>query len=109
MKKTPLHKIKMLDFYIIKDGQVQPEDPEQAGLESAGALDDRTFNNLKNKGILDKQYAFYSDFRLDTGSIQQILQYIFRNHLQADHDVIKLLPLLETAEQNRNGLVSYGH
>ena len=51
----------MLDFYIIKDDQAKPNYPEQLGLEFAGGLDDKTFENLQNKGIIDKRFDFYLD------------------------------------------------
>jgi len=77
----------MLDFYIIKDEQALPNYPEQIGLEFVGGLDEKTFHNLQNKGIIDKRFDYNSDFRLGTPLIQQIQETILQKQLQADPDV----------------------
>ncbi|MCD2421428.1 hypothetical protein LQ567_01545 [Niabella pedocola] len=97
----------MLDFYIIQDGQPQPDYPEQAGLEFVGGLDRQTFDHLKNSGVIGLQHDFYTDLRLDAEFIKQIRQYIFKKRLQADADVRKLLLLLDMAEQSQSGLIAY--
>lgn len=51
----------MLDFYIIGDAQAKPSYPEQLGLEFIGELDCKTFDNLQNKGIIDRRFDFYLD------------------------------------------------
>ena len=98
----------MLDFYIIKDDQAKPNAPKQADLEFAGGLDDETFDNLQNKGIIDRRFDFYSDFRLDTALIRQIRQTISRKQLQSDVDVKKLNQLFDIADKRQCGLIAYG-
>ncbi len=98
----------MLDFYIIKDEQAKPNYPEQLGLEFIGGLDDKTFGNLQNKGIIDRRFDYYSDFRLATLLIKQIRQTILQKQLQADSDVKKLTQLFDTAEKKQSGLIAYG-
>lgn len=98
----------MLDFYFIKDDQSTPSFPEKLGLKFAGDLDDRTFYNLQNKGIIDKKLDYYSDFRLDRMTIEKMSQNILIKDLQSDSDVKKLSQLLETAEREKSGLIAYG-
>jgi hypothetical protein len=98
----------MLDFYIIKDDQPKPGYPEQAGLEFVGGLDDKTFDNLQNKGIIYKRFDYYSDFRLGTVVIKQIRQNILQKRMQADLDVKKLIHLFDIADRQQSGLIAYG-
>ena len=98
----------MLDFYIIKDDQAKPNHPQQLGLEFVGGLDDKTYDNLQNKGIIDKRFDYYSDFRLGTVLIKQIRQTILQKQLQADSDVKKLTQLFDSADKNLSGLIAYG-
>lgn len=98
----------MLDFYIIKDDQSKPNYPEQLGLEFVGGLEYKTFENLQNKGIIDRRFDYYSDFRLGTVLIKQIRQTIIQKQLQADSDVKKLTQLFDSADKNLSGLIAYG-
>jgi hypothetical protein len=98
----------MLDFYIIKDDQSKPGYPEQAGLAFAGGLDDNTFDNLQNKGIIDSRFDYYSNFRLGTDLIKQIRQNILQKQLQADDDVKMLIQLFDAADMHQSGLIAYG-
>jgi hypothetical protein len=98
----------MLDFYIIKDDHATPNYPEQLGLEFVGGLDDKTVRNLQNKGIIDRRFDFYSDFRLDTLLIQQIRQTIIQQQLDTDSDVKKLTQLFDAADKKQSGLIAYG-
>jgi len=98
----------MLDFYTIKDDQAKPNHPEQLGLEFVGGLDDKTFDNLQNKEIIDRRFDFYSDFRLGTLLIKQIRQTILQKQLQVDIDVKKLTQLFDAADKNQSGLIAYG-
>lgn len=98
----------MLDFYILKDEQALPNHPEKLGLEFVGGLDEKTFHNLLNKGIIDKRFDYYSDFRLGTPLILQIRQTILQKQLQADADVKMLTQLLDRADKKQSGLIAYG-
>lgn len=98
----------MLDFYIIKDDQSKPNYPEKAGLEFVGGLDDKTFDNLQNKGIIDRRFDYYSDFRLGTVLIKQIRQNILQKQLLADDDVKMLIQLFDAADMQQSGLIAYG-
>lgn len=98
----------MLDFYIIRDVQSKPGYPEQAGLEFAGGLDDKTFDNLQKKGIIDTRFDYYSDFRLGTTLIKQIRQTILQRKLTEDPDVKNLLDIFEKADKAESGLIAYG-
>lgn len=98
----------MLDFYIIKDDHPEPEYPEEVGLIFVGGLDLKTFDNLQNKGIIDKGFGYYTDFRLGSVLIEQIRQNILQKQLQADTDVKKLLDLFDEADKKQSGLIAYG-
>ena len=98
----------MLDFYIIEDDQAKPNHSEQLGLEFVGGLDDKTFDNLQNKGIIGRRFDYYSDFRLGTLLIKQIRQTVIQKQLQADTDVKKLTQLFDTADKKQSGLIAYG-
>lgn len=98
----------MLDFYIIKEDQAKPNHPEKLGLEFVGGLDDKTFDNLQNKGIIDRRFDYCSDFRLGTLLIKQIRQTIIQKQLQADNDVKKLTQLFDAADKKKCGLIAYG-
>jgi len=98
----------MLDFYIIEDQRQKPRTPEELGRAYAGGLDDNTFENLQKKGIVDKRFDDYSDFRWGTEMILQIRQTIQKKKMEKDTDVQKLVILFEAAEQQRSGLIAYG-
>ncbi|WP_104383021.1 hypothetical protein [Sphingobacterium sp. HMA12] len=97
----------MLDFYIIDDNQAKPNYPTEIGLEFVGELDYGTFKNLQKKNIIDKEFNFYSDFRLTTLLIKQIVNNILQKHLQTDTDVQKLFHILNTATEKQSGLIAY--
>lgn len=98
----------MLDFYILKDDQALPNYPKQLGLEFVGGLDEKTFFNLQNKGIIDSRFDYYSDFRLGTALIKQIRETILQKQLQADTDVKMLTQLFDRADKKQNGLIAFG-
>jgi hypothetical protein len=93
-----------MHFYIIKDDQVN----YSLGLEFVGELNEESFNNLQNKGIIDSRFDYYSDFRLGRILIEQIQQIIIQKELQADIDVKKLTQLFDNAIKKQSGLIAYG-
>lgn len=97
----------MLDFYLIKDEQKKPNAPEKLGLVYIGGLEAPTFENLQNKGLIDQQFDYYSDFRWKTERIHHIQQNIAQKRLQADTDVIKLTQLLAMAAEKQCGLIAF--
>lgn len=98
----------MLDFYLINDAQAKPKYPEQAGLEFVGQLNEETFGNLQNKGILDHRMDYYSDLRMGTPEIKQIRQTIINKQIDSDSDVKKLMELLDIADLKQCGLMAFG-
>lgn len=98
----------MLDFYLINDAQAKPKYPKQVGLEFVGQLDEETFGNLQNKGILDLRLDYYSDFRMGTTEIKQIRQTIINKQIDSDSDVKKLMELLDFADKKQCGLMAFG-
>lgn len=98
----------MLDFYIIKDEQATPKYPEQLKLEFVGQLNEETFGNLQNKGIIDHKLDYYSDFRIRTTVIKQIRKTIINKQINSDSDVKKLMELLDIADQKQCGLMAFG-
>jgi hypothetical protein len=97
-----------MHFYIIKDDQANSNSPRKLGLEFVGELDEESFNNLQNKGIIDNRFDYYSDFRFGTILIEQIQQKIIQKQLQADSDVKKLTQLFDSAIKKQSGLIAYG-
>jgi hypothetical protein len=98
----------MLDFYLIADSESKPNAPGQRSLEFAGRLDDKTFDNLRRKNIVDTRFDYYSDFRWGTQMVQQMLQEISKRKIQSDTDVTELIRLLEIARERKCGLIAYG-
>lgn len=97
----------MLDFYLIKDDEPQPNYPEQSGIQFAGSLDEKTFSNLKTKNVISDQFDYYSDFRWGTTIILQIRQRIMQKQVSDDSDVKKMIVLLEIAEKHGTGLMAF--
>ncbi|WP_293908020.1 hypothetical protein [Sphingobacterium sp. UBA5670] len=97
----------MLDFFTIDDNQPKPDFPEKAGLNFAGQLDEKTFFSLQQKGIIAKEFDYYTDFRLDTALIKQMQQIILSKGLHMDTDVKSLTQILDIANTNRSGLIAY--
>ncbi|MBI3233748.1 MAG: hypothetical protein HYZ42_06855, partial [Bacteroidetes bacterium] len=85
----------------------KPSYPEQAKLQLAGCLDERTFYNLKSKKLIGNQFDYYSDFRWGTKIIGQMHQQILDSKIKEDSDAKKLLALLDIAEKNETGLIAY--
>ena len=98
----------MLDFYIIMDDQPKPNNPVQESLLYVGGLDDKTFENLKQKNIIDCRFYYYSDFRWGTNLIKQMQQTIKKNKLEMDNDIKALTALFDLADQKKSGLIAYG-
>lgn len=98
----------MLDFYTIEDDRPKPNYPAQQNLKYVGGLDNKTFHNLQQKGIIDDRFDYYSDFRLGTQVIAEIRKRIETKKMEKDSDVQLLLNLLEIAEQENSGLIAYG-
>lgn len=97
----------MFDFYLIEDEEARPNYPEQSQLQFAGSLDEKTFSNLKLKGLIGNQFDYYSDFRWGTAIIVQMRQHIIRRQITNDSDVKHLISLLDIAEKNETGLIAY--
>jgi hypothetical protein len=97
----------MLDFYIIEDEKQKPQLPGQL-LKYAGGLDDKTFDNLQRKGIIDKRFDYYSDFRWGKELVEQLRQRIGKQKIEKDTDVQKLMCILNLAELHESGLIAYG-
>jgi hypothetical protein len=98
----------MLDFYFIKDDQIDPSHPGELGLEFAGGLDIKIVARLQQKGVIDQLYDYSSDFRLGTLLIKQIRQIISQKSLQADSDVKELMQLFDLADRTQSGLIVFG-
>ena len=97
----------MLDFYLIQDDQPEPEYPEQAELEFAGGLDYKSFENLKDRGLIADRFDYCTDFRWGTDLIRQINEQINKKSGKSDFDVKQLMDLLNQAIQKESGLIAY--
>ena len=96
----------MLDFYLIKDRQTKPSYPEQANLEYVSGLNSKTFDNLKEKGVIDSRFDYYSDFRWNMKLVEQINMKVIKNG-KSDSDFKKLSEILEKALKYKTGLIAY--
>ena len=103
-----LKKPTMLDFYLIKDDQSKPNDPEKSGLELIGRLDDRDFEKLQYKEIIDRRFDYYSSFRWDTSLIKKIQGNLKYKNLGLDDSERKFTELIEKASLKQSGLIAYG-
>jgi len=97
----------MLDFYIIEDHARTPLTPDQLEAMWAGALDERTFYNLRQKGVIGGRYDYHIDFRWDTDVVLQIQQKIKIGGIEYDTDVQRLVVVLDAAEKQRSGLMAF--
>jgi len=98
---------RMLDFYLIKDDQPNPDYPEQSELEFAGGLDLKTHSNLQKKGLIDDHYDYFSDFRWDTTFVKQLKAKTKQSKFENDSDVQKLIDLINKAQLKESGLIAY--
>lgn len=98
----------MLDFYKIEDHEPKPHDPEKLGMGFARAIDLQAFDNLQKKGVIDRRYDFYSDFRWSSGIVLQIKKTIDRLNLGADSDCVMLMKILGKLKTTGWGLLAYG-
>nr|WKN34123.1 hypothetical protein K4G66_17230 [Tunicatimonas sp. TK19036] len=97
----------MLDFYLIRDDLPKSEYPEQVELEFAGGLDYKSFDNLRDRGIIADRFDYYTDFRWGTDLIRQINEQTNQKPSESDSDVKQLLDLLNQAIQKESGLIAY--
>ena len=96
----------MLHLYTIPDDQPRPNKANT--LPFAGELDETTFENLQEKGIISDRFDVYSTFRWGTTLINQMRVTIQKKNMVNDADVQKLLTLFNTAQQSDSGLIAYG-
>ncbi len=96
----------MLHLYTIPDDQPKPNKGNT--LPFAGELDETTFENLQEKGIISDRFDVYSTFRWGTALINQMRVTIQKKNMTNDADVQKLLTLFNTAQQSDSGLIAYG-
>lgn len=97
---------KMLDFYLIHNGQAKPGHPDQTGF--IGALGKDVFERLVRKDVIPDRFVYYSDLRWGTALIKQMQQAIHQKQMQSDTDVRQILGLLDQADKNQSGLIAYG-
>lgn len=98
----------MLDFYFMNDSDIKPHSPGEQNLEFAGSLDDKTFQNLKTKGIIESRYDYYSDFRWGEALVKHIHSMIHQKGRMTDRDVKILKAFLAQAMERQCGLIAFG-
>ena len=96
----------MLDFYLIKDDQSKPSYPEQEDLEFITGLDFNTFDSLINKGIIDSNFDYYSDFRWSFDLIKQINLKVLKSK-KTDTDFDKLNLIIKRSLKLKCGIIAY--
>lgn len=96
----------MLDFYFISDDAAK-QNNRTSEPDFAGALDDKTFKNLQNKGIIDARFDFYSDFHWPKVFLEKMRREIDIKQIHTDSDVVRLLQLIDPAVARECGLIAY--
>lgn len=94
----------MLDFYLIKDEQKKPDYPEQENLEFVSGIDYNTYERLINKGVIDKRFDYYSDFRWNSQMIKQMMN---KEVEKLNPDIAKLNDILRKAIEKNSGLIAF--
>ena len=94
----------MLDFYLIKDEQKKPDYPEQENLEFVSGIDYETYERLIIKGMIDKRFDYYSDFRWNNQMVKQIMN---KKGKERNSDFEKLSDILKKAIEKNCGLIAY--
>lgn len=97
----------MLDFYLINDEQPKPRYPEQIDLEFVGDLNNKTFETLKTKGLIENRFDYYSDFRWNSAFVKQIYSSMLANEFRNDSDIQQLFELISKANEINYGLIAY--
>lgn len=113
-RKTPVREeyqkgrtqTQMLDFYIIPDSNRKPESNDLGELDYAGGLEFNVYERLIKKGVIDKRFGFYSDFRWRHTFINQIISEIKAD--ESDSDILKLSTIVNAAKRKDCGLIAYG-
>ncbi|SKC86880.1 hypothetical protein [Ohtaekwangia koreensis] len=98
----------MLNLYCIADDQPKPRNLNPFPLPYADSMEEETFENLQEKGIISERFDVYSTFRWGTDLIEQMQQTIQNKKLHHDADVRELLKLFNIAKENKSGLIAYG-
>lgn len=96
----------MLDFYLIEDKQLKPNSPEEGGLVYIGGLGYKIFHRLKKKGVIEDRYDYFSDFRWDKKTIEQLCDTCELSNL--DTDIKQFLVILNNALELKCGVIAYG-
>lgn len=96
----------MFHLYTIPDDQPRPNKGNT--LPFAGSLDETTFENLQEKGIISDRFDVYGIFRWDTALINQMRQAIQKKNMIRDTDVLQLIQLFDIAQKANSGLIAYG-
>lgn len=97
----------MLDFYLIDDDQSKPSCPEDMNLKYIGGLDERTFRNLKAKGLIDGRFNYHTDFRWKSDLIKQKHHELTNHKNQNDTDLRRFFELINKAQEINCGLIAY--
>ncbi len=92
----------MLDFYLIEDSHKMPKNPQN--LNFAGGLDFNIFERLQRKGVIPNHYDYYSDFRWDSNTIDQIIEKVKDN---TDQDQQILFEIIMKAHLQESDLIAY--
>ena len=99
--------LNMLDFYIIDDEQSKPSYPEEINLEYIGGLNDRTFEKLKTKGLIEERFDYYTDFRWNSDFVKLKYDSLLNHENQSYSDLRKLFGLVSKAKEIDCGLIAY--
>jgi len=96
---------KMLDFYLISDNEPTPKPDKVDGLEYLGGLEEGIYIRLIKKGIIDKKYDYYSDFRWTSKDVKLITENL-KNKSNSDSDINTFKTITEKVIKSKFGIIT---
>ena len=96
----------MLDFYLINDEQPKPNSFQKSGLAFAGSLNEQTFEDLKQKKIIEERFDYCTDLRWSKGQVIQKFTQLKKQSTK-ETGIVTFLAILEKAVNQQSGLMTY--
>ena len=95
----------MLNFYLISNSKPTPKPDNMGKLEYLGGLNENIYSRPIKKGIIDKRYDYYSDFRSTSKDSKLIVERL-KNISFRDSDIIPLKKQTEKAINTNYGIIT---
>ncbi|QCK15806.1 hypothetical protein [Mangrovivirga cuniculi] len=95
----------MLEFYKIADSENRNNQNHLKDSMFAGEIEHDVFNRLVKKGIIDKRFDYFTDFRWGSDVIKQIKNKL--TNFENDSDIIILARIVNVIKEDDYGLIGY--